>query len=252
MCCIRQSLGDSGQELFSLPEMLFDHSHVTLTHEPSGSSIHLNALDALREWREEALPPLQVTSASTWQNARKEEIKVQKAVQLEWDWTYTTPYTGTLISPPTYDEPPSTSFPSWVETKEQIDRGLLMERDPIIFYDHVDLYESDLDDNGICQLTAKIRVMPKVWLVLMRLFVRVDGLMVRMRETRLFCRHDLPETSNVVIREVKHAEGTFEELRKAGAPNDGPAYSDADATSSVLQAVAPVGVKLFKIERIEL
>lgn len=127
-----------------------------------------------------------------------------------------------------------------------------MERDPIIFYDEVDLYESDLDDNGICQLSVKIRVMPKVWFVLMRLFVRVDGLMVRLRETRLFCRHDLPETSNVVLREVKHAEGTFEELRKAGAPKDGPAYSDADATASALQAVAPVGVKLFKVERIEL
>jgi type 2A phosphatase activator TIP41 len=226
--------------------MLFDHSNVTLSHEASGTCISLNALDALREWRVERLPPLQVSSATTWQNARKEEIKMQRAVQLEWDWTYTTPYTGSVSSPSS-----STSL-AWTETKEQIDRGLLMERDPIIFYDEVDLYESDLDDNGICQLSIKIRVMPKVWFVLMRLFVRVDGLMVRLRETRLFCRHDLPEASNVVLREVKHAEGTFEELRRAGAPNDGPAYFDVDATSSALQAVAPVGVQLFKIERIEL
>ena len=37
-------------------------------------------------------------------------------------------------------------------------------------------------------LTAKLRVMPKCWFVLLRLWVRVDGSMVRLRETRLFCR----------------------------------------------------------------
>jgi type 2A phosphatase activator TIP41 len=31
---------------------------------------------------------------------------------------------------------------------QQIDRSLLMERDPILFFDEVILYESDLDDNG--------------------------------------------------------------------------------------------------------
>lgn len=39
-------------------------------------------------------------------------------------------------------------LPAWCETKEQIDRGMLMERDPIIFYDEVVLFESDLDDSG--------------------------------------------------------------------------------------------------------
>ena len=42
--------------------------------------------------------------------------------------------------------------------------------------------------SGVCLLTAKIRVMPKCWFVLMRLWIRVDGSMVRLRETRLFCR----------------------------------------------------------------
>ena len=41
---------------------------------------------------------------------------------------------------------------------------------------------------GVCQLTAKLRVMPKCWLLLLRLWIRVDGSMVRLRETRLFCR----------------------------------------------------------------
>jgi hypothetical protein len=50
------------------------------------------------------------------------------------------------------------------------------------------LYESDLDDNGVSQCSVKLRVMPRAWLVLLRFFLRVDGSMVRLRETRLFCR----------------------------------------------------------------
>jgi hypothetical protein len=57
---IRESLGEG---MFSLPEMLFDQSSVVLTHEASGLSISLTARDALKEWRQEALPPLQVTVA---------------------------------------------------------------------------------------------------------------------------------------------------------------------------------------------
>lgn len=50
------------------------------------------------------------------------------------------------------------------------------------------LYESDLDDNGVCQLSVKMRVMPKCWLVLLRMWMRVDGSTVRLRESRMFCR----------------------------------------------------------------
>jgi hypothetical protein len=50
------------------------------------------------------------------------------------------------------------------------------------------LYESDLDDNGISQCSVKLRVMPRAWLVLLRFFLRVDGSLVRLRETRVFCR----------------------------------------------------------------
>jgi type 2A phosphatase activator TIP41 len=99
-------------------------------------------------------------------------------------------------------------------------------------------------------MTVKLRVMPKCWLVLVRLWIRVDGLMVRLRESRLFCRHDTPAGALTVLRETKHAEGTFKALRAAGAPDVGPAYADADAASQALQAVAPVGVTAFKTDKL--
>lgn len=55
----------------TLPEMLFDASRVTLTHEASGTVLDFNAQDALSGWHAERLPPLQVKLAQvgglTWQ-----------------------------------------------------------------------------------------------------------------------------------------------------------------------------------------
>ncbi|PNH08716.1 TIP41-like protein [Tetrabaena socialis] len=141
-------------------------------------------------------------------------------------------------------------YGQWQSTAELIDRGLLMERDPILFFDEVPLYESDLDDNGVCAVTVKLRVMPRCWLVLLRLWMRVDGSMVRLRETRLFCRHDKPDKRLQVLQEVKHCEGAFPELRARGAPDEGAAYTDADAASQVFQAVAPVGLRLMQTRKL--
>ena len=50
--------------------------------------------------------------------------------------------------------------PEWVPCPEPLDRGLLLARDPILLYDEVPLYESELDDNGASQLHAKARAAP--------------------------------------------------------------------------------------------
>jgi type 2A phosphatase activator TIP41 len=112
--------------------------------------------------------------------------------------------------------------------------------------------------------------MPRCWFVLLRFFMRVDSVMVRLREVRVFCqldqeqqqagangaaggsaaaRRSCDEPSVVVVREVRHQEGTFEELRRGGAPPQGPAYADADAAAMALMAVAPVGVTKYALER---
>ncbi|KXZ43509.1 hypothetical protein GPECTOR_88g452 [Gonium pectorale] len=304
--------------------MVFHQNRVELVHQASGTTISFNALDALLGWKREDLPPLQVRVAEEWRKAREAEIQQQKAVQLTYDWTYTTPYTCTVDLPaatpegltdgsgaqqrpiggsglrhvPDFvcsnstaavattaaatgalaasDAAPSataagavagsaaasaaspaeqlssSSDSPWQPTADQIDRGLLMERDPILFYDEVPLYESDLDDNGVSAVTVKLRVMPRCWLVLLRFWLRVDGCCVRLRETRLFCRHDRPDKRLEVLQEVKHCEGSFADLRARGAPDEGPAYADGDAASQVFQAVAPVGLRLLETRRMTL
>lgn len=66
----------------------------------------------------------------------------------------------------------------------------------------------------------QVRVMPKCWYVLLRFFLRVDGVLVKLRETRIFCPFTDDRTVGPIIRELKYSEGTFEELSKAGAPTD--------------------------------
>ena len=57
-----------------------------------------------------------------------------------------------------------------------IDRELLMRREPILFYDELDLYESELDDHGMCTLSIKLRVMPSCFYILMRYVCNVYSL----------------------------------------------------------------------------
>lgn len=70
-----------------------------------------------------------------------------------------------------------------------IDLDLLrMKNVPILFFDEILLYQDDLEDCGDVIFDAKLRVMPSCWFVLSRFFVRVDGAIIRIRDTRLFHR----------------------------------------------------------------
>jgi type 2A phosphatase activator TIP41 len=72
------------------------------------------------------------------------------------------------------------------------------------------LYESELDDNGISSLTVKLRVMEQRMLLLCRLFMRVDGVLVRVRDTRVYVDFARDE----VIREYTAKETSFDQVKK--------------------------------------
>ena len=55
----------------------------------------------------------------------------------------------------------------------------------------------------IIHLAAQIRVMPKCWYILLRFWLRVDGVLVRLRTTRLFYRFG----DACVLREVRGRTG---------------------------------------------
>ena len=56
--------------------------------------------------------------------------------------------------------------------------------------------------------------MPKCWFVLLRFWLRVDNMMVRIRDVRYFSKF---EWGARIVREVKYTEATYAELGAEGA-----------------------------------
>ena len=100
------------------------------------------------------------------------------------------------------------------ELNKEIPIELLKRPDPIIFYDEVVLYEDEMADNGITMLSCKVRVMPARLLLLSRFFMRLDGVLIRIRDTRVFVEF----ATGQVIREYVAKEEKYEVVREVALP----------------------------------
>ena len=119
-----------------------------------------------------------------------------------FDWSYSTDYTGTV--------PTVSKVPAFEPSSTQIPLQLLRRPDPILFFDEVMLYEDELADNGIAMLSCKVRVMPARLLLLSRFFMRLDDVLFRIRDTRIYVEFATKE----IIREYTAREEKFEVVRQ--------------------------------------
>jgi len=232
----------------ALPEQLFSDARLTATHAASGVTLSFCATGALRAWRAAARDAPRVPAAAAWRAARAKEIRDAGAPTLDYDWTFTAPYKGDLSGG-------GGSAPArFTPTPSRLDRAPLTARDPILYWDDVPLFASELDDCGAASAGVRVRVMPSCWFALARTFVRVDGVLVRLYECRVLASFDAACASAppVVTREWRAVEGSLSDLAASGAPGGGPAYADADAAAAALAAVAPVGVVAFETEALVL
>ena len=117
-----------------------------------------------------------------------------------FDWSYSTDYKGTIRSSVALFEP----------TKTPIPLELLKRPDPILFFDEVILYEDEMADNGITMYSCKIRVMPERLLLLCRFFMRLDNVLLRIRDTRIY----IELATGEVIREYIAKEEKYEIVRQ--------------------------------------
>lgn len=212
-----------------IPEMIFGENVVSITHVPSNWTIAFNARDALDRVSKTEEGMLQVAVAEEWKRERSHQEEVKQVVK-PFDWSYSTDYTGT-----THAEKGG----EWKETtqaKHPIRTDLLSRPDPILFFDAVDLYEDELADNGIALLSIKIRVMPDRLLLLSRFFLRLDGVVVRIRDTRVYIEHD----SNQIIRQYTAKEEQYEVLQerlKGMRENVPEAFRDPNKLAPLLKTV---------------
>ncbi|KAI1502758.1 TIP41-like family-domain-containing protein [Biscogniauxia marginata] len=227
-----------------VPEMIFGDNLVRVEHVPSGWAVKFAARDALDAVDKTDRHMLQVAYASAWSASREQTSAGIREVVRPFDWSYSTTYRGTVIVPPRPTPPPPPTAPvptstttdsgddeqkkkkdedenedtdnknkTWGEfrpTARPIPIELLKRRDPILFFDEVMLYESELDDNGISVLSAKVRVHERRMLLLCRLFMRLDNVVVRVRDTRVYVDFAAEE----VTREYTVKEAAFADVRQ--------------------------------------
>ncbi|EMR62304.1 hypothetical protein MGN70_010997 [Eutypa lata] len=222
-----------------VPEMIFGDNLVAVEHGPSGWAIAFTAQDALDGVDKTGTQGLlQVAHARSWAASRENagDTKAIMEVVRPFDWSYSTGYRGsvragsststgtsTIPTNSTANNTSSTTTPNtngsteegkkldFAPTTKPIPLELLKRRDPILFFDEVVLYESELDDNGVSLLSAKVRVHEQRMLLLCRLFMRVDGVVVRVRDVRVYVDFEAED----VTREYTAREGAFEDARRA-------------------------------------
>ncbi|KAI5967201.1 TIP41 [Candida margitis] len=238
-------LGDTKFE-FPLPEMIFGNNFVRIRYtggdgndididNDNGHEIWFNSIDALDTLEDEC--HLKVSYHEEWlqsrQNRRKKQErggdaktstdvdnemcgKVSELTDMDavkpYDWTYSPNYVGH-----------TRGFDFVVDNSLEIPVNRLMNPDPILFFDEMILYEDELADNGISMLSIKIRVMPTCLLLLCRFFLRIDNVIFRIRDCRVF----IDFNSNEVIREYKLQECDYDEVLKlAGGGSGGKVNND--------------------------
>lgn len=71
-----------------------------------------------------------------------------------------------------------------------IDRGLLRDQSsPILLYDDVVLFEDFIHDHGVVRLSVKTRIMPECWFVLLRYWLRVDNVSMKVCALHMVIGH---------------------------------------------------------------
>ncbi len=216
------------------PEMIFGDNLVAIEHAPSHWGIKFDAFGALDRVDKTGEKRLKVAYSREWHQSREDTHDIKEVVR-PFDWSYTTDYKGDL-APGSPEFPPST---------EPIPLELLRQPDPILFFDDVILYEDELADNGITMLSVKIRVMPARLLLLCRFFMRLDNVLLRLRDTRVYVDFAKKE----VIREYTAKEDAYDKVFQelAGRRDDVTAVlRDPNQMADILPVVEKT------LERLEL
>ncbi|KXT15063.1 hypothetical protein AC579_1500 [Pseudocercospora musae] len=210
-----------------IPEMIFGDNLVSISHVQSGWTLSFNARDALDRVSKTQEGMLQVAVAEEWKKERSHQEEVKQVVK-PFDWSYSTDYKGTTDSAGARGE-----WRTSTQAKDPIRIDLLSRQDPIQFFDAVDLYEDELADNGIALLSIKVRMMPERLLVLSRFFLRLDGVIIRIRDTRVYVEH----STNKVIRQYTAREEKYsvmEEKLRDMRENVPEAFRDANKLAQLL------------------
>lgn len=192
-CCERCKF-DHSLQLPHLPDMVFPKNILTVTYK-TGIRLEFNALDALK-CVESCKKGPQVACAEEWQESRPQNLLSEKVKP--FDWTFSSDYQGT-VGEGFVVEP----------TDIKLDIFKLMKKEAILFYHDLTLFEDELHDHGIASCSVKIRVMPSGFFILLRFFLRVDDVLIRINDTRF--HYEIG--NNFILKEFTSKEARVEKLQ---------------------------------------
>ncbi|KAM5534841.1 hypothetical protein V8D89_011557 [Ganoderma adspersum] len=207
-----------------LPEMTFGSNSLELGHKESGWKYLFKTEDALKGVKNGELEDgdggVKVGYADAWLKSRTSplsQIPMPKTVPTKpYDWTYTTLYPGHL-------DPTSSETIDWKPVERNnpnhtIPLAELTRHDPILFYAEIPLYEDELHDNGASHLLVRIRVMPTCVFILQRFTLRVDNVLFRTYDTRIY--HSFASSPPLVVRETSGWEAPYGRVKSLLSKQD--------------------------------
>ena len=145
-----------------MPEICFGNNSLVLRHAPSGFVYTFDALDALATVDPTGERAPKVAYAEAWARSREletggganggggatEGLAAVRTVK-QYDWTYTTVHPGRVEG--------DAAFAAATVGESGIPMSRLASQDePILFFDDVSLFEDELHDNGVAQLSVKV------------------------------------------------------------------------------------------------
>mmetsp|Transcript_7762 Transcript_7762/g.14087 ORF Transcript_7762/g.14087 Transcript_7762/m.14087 type:complete len:274 (-) Transcript_7762:689-1510(-) len=200
-----------------LPAMIFPHNKL-MCFQINNSNVRLefNAENALKCVSKSPDPELHVRASELWKRKNQERHRDLELSTLRRasDWTFTSKYTGDVIGLEREENP-----------KLQVDIEQCKRTDiPIVYYREVVLYEDELDDHGMVACGVRVRVMPTFFLILLRFFLRIDGVMLRFYDTRFY--HDFK--SNIIVQHIVHRQTNETEYRRLESTKPRSLLSDPD------------------------
>ncbi|CAG9327482.1 unnamed protein product [Blepharisma stoltei] len=181
------------QKLQTEGELYYDHINVI----PEPVRVHHSG-----SWANKTLP-----KDSLFNEADSLQIQA-KEFDPGCDWTYSSPYKGELLQ---IDLSPQIDL-KFRETNENIPLEMLGVDNPILWSTDILLYEDELNDNGHSRFNFRIRCMEDCFFALIRSYLRVDHVIVRIIDTQIF--HKFSERK--ILREFQLKEADFDALRSSG------------------------------------
>ena len=155
-------------------------------------------------------------------------VDVSHKVSHPFDWTFTTNYSGTVFGAATVEP-----------TDLRIDMEKLKLKEQILFFDEIHLYEDELADHGCASCSIKVvtsqkkkisdnvsrnpdaltwlylncfigkRAMPSGFFVLNRFYLRVDDVLIRINDTRLYYE----KGKDYILREYTSRQSKTKDLK---------------------------------------